>query len=723
MYAGFDGGTILKCAVSTGCDASGEWTTSLGTSLTTRAMKATSNGVTFAGTGSAGELYRLAAAIEPVFSSPTISIVGTTGTMRFTSTSTLASGAINYLLYSTVSNIASGDSMTLALSTSNIISYGNTSLQKLAVAGSASNITHTSSAAPTITVSGTIYSDDGSTTYTTAGKTITLKVAGAGAYSTTTVAGTGVWRINNITQPAIGNPVEVWVDGDATMRAFAMTKASSTSNNITGLDLYQNRVIVKHEGTSGTSTTIADLAVYDSDNDADIQFTANNGALSVSKGQELHIWTGKTFAPGGAITLHGNAAAFPDGAMHIDDNAILTAGGDISVAGGWAADTGSTYTAGNNTLTFTATTTGKTIAGVLTGNSALGTTTFNGSGGGWTFSNNASTTKLTITAGTVTAPSLLSISGDYSNSGTFTHNSGTTTFDGSLQQTLSGTMTGTSAFGNLEVKNNSGSDPDTSPSLIFSGAASSTNMTMTTASTKVRFNAGSGYTFTNINWNGQAAGTRVALRSSSGGTPWKLYVTGTQVVKNVDVKDSNASGGNEIDATDSSNLNSTGNTNWNFGGTVSCDTTPASVEFSGLALTGVSTASPTATTTLSCSVAAGCTLSVSSTGNGSDAGLYKSSAPTHLILSATATLSAGTDGYGIQAATTTSGSGGTILIASAFNKTGNNVGGLTTSNSTLASVNTTITDREVVVTYKAAVSPVTPTGTYSDITTISCVAN
>ena len=162
--------------------------------------------------------------------------------------------------------------------------------------------------------------------------------------------------------------------------------------------------------------------------------------------------------------------------------------------------------------------------------------------------------------------SAFTIAGNYTNSGTFTHSNGTTTFDGTAQQTLSGSMIGANAFYGINITNNSGSDPDTSPSLIFSNAASSTSLYVTTDSTKLRFAASTGYTFTNFNLNGQGTGTRVQLRSSTPDTAWKLYVTGTQSVLNTDAKDSDASGGDEIDSTDSSNLNSGGNTNWDFGG-------------------------------------------------------------------------------------------------------------------------------------------------------------
>ena len=58
-------------------------------------------------------------------------------------------------------------------------------------------------------------------------------------------------------------------------RARALfTKSASTSASITTLPLYKDRVIVSHEATTSTSTTIADLAFYDYTNDTDIQYDA-----------------------------------------------------------------------------------------------------------------------------------------------------------------------------------------------------------------------------------------------------------------------------------------------------------------------------------------------------------------------------------------------------------------------------------------------------------------
>jgi hypothetical protein len=225
-----------------------------------------------------------------------------------------------------------------------------------------------------ISISGTVYADEGITPIT-ATETVRIVVATSTPSVYTTTATNGVYQFTNIVAP-IGTPISVYISGDPTTRAFTVTKASSSAN-ISGLDLYQNHVIVRHEASSAASITNADLALYDADNDPDIQFTANGGALLVFQNQELYVWPGKTFAPGGAVTIAGNgSSSATDGTIHIAQNATFTSGGAIALAGSWLADSGSKFTAGSNTVTWNATTTGKTISGVLNGTSAFYKTQF-----------------------------------------------------------------------------------------------------------------------------------------------------------------------------------------------------------------------------------------------------------------------------------------------------------------------------------------------------------
>lgn len=157
--------------------------------------------------------------------------------------------------------------------------------------------------------------------------------------------------------------------------------------------------------------------------------------------------------------------------------------------------------------------------------------------------------------------------------------------------------------------------------------------------------------------------------------------------------------------------------------TVSCNTNISSTSFGTLSSGSITTASPNASTTMSCSnTSAGCSLTIQGAGNGVSPGLATTS-PAYLIPSTTATLSAGTEGYGIQATTTATGSGGTLTLNSLYNKIGNAVGALSLSAITLASSTVDVTNREVVVPHLAAISTQTQAGSYVDTITYSCTAN
>jgi len=162
------------------------------------------------------------------------------------------------------------------------------------------------------------------------------------------------------------------------------------------------------------------------------------------------------------------------------------------------------------------------------------------------------------------------VAGSWTNNGTFTADSGAVTLDGAATQTISGTLTGASSFYDLTITNSSGSytgcDTAFTPGVDFAGSATSTNnYTVTTANAKVEYNSGSTYTFTNINWVG-TSGNEVIFRNSNltSGT-WLLNVSGTQTaVSYVSVARSDASSGNQIEASDGTNTDCGNNTNWFF---------------------------------------------------------------------------------------------------------------------------------------------------------------
>ena len=74
-----------------------------------------------------------------------------------------------------------------------------------------------------------------------------------------------------------------------------VTKLSDINANITDLNLWKNTLTVRTEDT--TSPDMGMFAMYDSTDDADIQFTASatgGGSLELLNSQNLHLWTGDT---------------------------------------------------------------------------------------------------------------------------------------------------------------------------------------------------------------------------------------------------------------------------------------------------------------------------------------------------------------------------------------------------------------------------------------------
>ena len=169
--------------------------------------------------------------------------------------------------------------------------------------------------------------------------------------------------------------------------------------------------------------------------------------------------------------------------------------------------------------------------------------------------------------------------------------------------------------------------------------------------------------------------------------------------------------------------NDTMTVNANITTSVSCSTEPASTGFGTLTVSTIFTATSTATSTMSCNNASGCTLYVKDAGDAVNPGLYNATA-TDVIDSSTLTpIVAGAEGYGIQAATTSDGVGGELELATVYFKTGENVGALATTNQELASSSVPISSRLVVVTYKATISGLNKAGNYTDTITYECTGN
>jgi hypothetical protein len=149
---------------------------------------------------------------------------------------------------------------------------------------------------------------------------------------------------------------------------------------------------------------------------------------------------------------------------------------------------------------------------------------------------------------------------------------------------------------------------------------------------------------------------------------------------------------------------------------ITCSLSATSTSFSALTPSAVSNSSPDITITIASS--GGFQINFRDSNGTTTPGLYKSNYPTYLIQSQDATLSAGTDGYGIQATTTNS----SISINSKYNKSGNDVGGLSLTDVVLATSSVAVSNATINIKHKASVSVLAPTGDYQDTITYTCSA-
>ncbi len=234
----------------------------------------------------------------------------------------------------------------------------------------------------------------------------------------------------------------------------------------------------------------------------------------------------------GTITL--GAALDADATLIISSGSLDVSGSNfgITVGGGWT-DTGAgTFTEGTGTVTFDGT-------GTINSNEAFENVTINSAGTVTLGAALDADGNLSITAGTLDVSGTnfgITVGGNWAKSGTFTQRSGTVTFD----------TAGTTS--------------------TISGSTTFNNFSCTTANKPITFTAGTTQTISGALTLTGSASNLIVLRSTVTDSAWNLTVNGTSSVDYVNVRDSNAGGGNAIThaVSPSRSVNVANNTNWGF---------------------------------------------------------------------------------------------------------------------------------------------------------------
>jgi len=244
----------------------------------------------------------------------------------------------------------------------------------------------------------------------------------------------------------------------------------------------------------------------------------------------------------------------PSGSTFNLNTGTLTVPGFITNAGTLSATTGAINVSGNwtNSGTFSAGT------GTVTFNATSGTQTLNtgGTGAADAFYNLTHTTNGTVSM----AGYDILINNNFTNttsSGSFLTNNFNMTVDGNWNNTSASTFTpGTDTV----------ALSGTNQSVLGTTTFYQFSKTVASAAT-LTFDSSGTQKFTNSLTMKGAASNLLSIRSTTSGTQANIALSsgGLQVLNYLDVKDSNASGG--IQLNDNNGVNSGNNTNWNFGTT------------------------------------------------------------------------------------------------------------------------------------------------------------
>ena len=347
-------------------------------------------------------------------------------------------------------------------------------------------------------------------TATTAGNTVNYNGAGnqtvkATAYSNLTISGNGTKTLAAAT-PTVNGVLTVNAGTTLALSTFALGGTTAptsvvmeigttgsvisgtgilnlggdvTVNYITGssgatiscpISLDGNRTFtVADDGTSATDITISGIIGLGTGTGWGIT-KAGLGTLLLSG---ANTYTGATTISAGTLKLGASTSALGTiaGITSVTTGAVLDLNGFVLSTAEPLTLNGTGISNGGALINSTAT--GVTYNGAITlgspssigttGNITLGSAGISGGqdltkvGGAILSLGSGSATLggLTISAGTLTSTSVtMNLAGNYSNGGTFTHNSGTVNFNGSTAQTIGGSASST--FNNLTIANTSG---------------------------------------------------------------------------------------------------------------------------------------------------------------------------------------------------------------------------------------------------------------------------
>jgi len=175
------------------------------------------------------------------------------------------------------------------------------------------------------TFSGIVYIDEG---ITAIGVNITIAIAvnGAAADKTAETEANGEYTLSSV-GVSDGDVIIVYID-DETEKGCVVTVVAN--EDLSGLDIYQNRVIVRNDYAAGVGyTTNANLAAADN-GDADIKYSVSGNSLTLDSGQKLFIWSSNAYQSSGNVSA---STLDIRGMLNVEANTIHVLGNVLQFSG------------------------------------------------------------------------------------------------------------------------------------------------------------------------------------------------------------------------------------------------------------------------------------------------------------------------------------------------------------------------------------------------------
>ncbi len=190
-------------------------------------------------------------------------------------------------------------------------------------------------------IQGTVYSDEGITNIG-ANKTVAFSLNGSSAIDTAITNASGQFTLSGATMTGT-SLVTIYLDANSE-KAATVVRASGF--NMSGVDLFQNQLILRTLTGASVGFTNALLATAGNNADTDLTsvYTVNSSVLNVKSGRVLRIQA--PFTPGAGVRA---------GSGIIILNTFTPEANTIALSGAWMKRTAGTFTAGTSTVVLNGT--------------------------------------------------------------------------------------------------------------------------------------------------------------------------------------------------------------------------------------------------------------------------------------------------------------------------------------------------------------------------------